>query len=296
MWKERDFLYNNFKWPEPNKQQENQLLRKCPESNWWLRRLLGNLPQSQPVSRSPTDSNQEQLPFEKSGNIRNLPTSWSGSYPSKEWWEKSPMNGNKNWDSNHPPCLPSKKPPKPTWSPCSKIPTCVPSMLKESPSWQEIFSWPRESEEIGSDLINAPLSIYTLFILILKLHQMSLLNLTQSTGFDSSSIPSLSPPCVLKFFSVKLNISFFFNLLFWLADFTEWYLLLRGIPSSLSYNWQAKFITVFTLRSHLKSQCFPSSFLLVGWESILNSDGLFFDFSLLREGPGDQGNIWYSRG
>jgi hypothetical protein len=78
------FTIRYTKWLEQNKQQENQLLKKYQESNSLLKKSPENLHQSPLESRNHTDSSQEQLPSDKSENIKNQLISSSENSPSKD--------------------------------------------------------------------------------------------------------------------------------------------------------------------------------------------------------------------
>merc|ERR1712083_1238312 len=134
-----------------NKLQENQLHKRFQENNLLLKKLLENQLPLPLVLRNHTDSNQEQLPSEKSENIKSQLISSSENSHSKEWSDRSPMNGNKNSDSNHQLFWLSKNQLKHISSHSLKTPTCVLFMLKELPSRLEIFNWQKELEETDSD-------------------------------------------------------------------------------------------------------------------------------------------------
>merc|ERR1712072_638385 len=101
---------------------------------------MGTLPQRTPKenpqlveSRELTDSDQAQLPSEKSEDSKNQLNSLSESFLSRDSLEKSLPSTRTTLDSNLPLSLPSKKPPRPTWLFFSKTPTSVPSTPEESP-------------------------------------------------------------------------------------------------------------------------------------------------------------------
>jgi len=123
-----------IRWPEQNRLPENLLHRRCQESNLLLRRSLERALQSPPVSRNPTDSNPEQLPLEKSENIKSQLISSSESFPSKDSSEKLLTSSSRNLDSRALPCSLFKRLLRLTSSPSSKTPTCAPFTPRESPS------------------------------------------------------------------------------------------------------------------------------------------------------------------
>merc|ERR1712060_417549 len=97
-------------------------------------------------SREHTDSDQEPSPSDTSESTKNLPSSSSENFHSKDSLDTSPTTSRLTLDSNPQLSLPSKKPLKPTWSDSSKTPTSAPSTPRELPSCQRICNSPRESE------------------------------------------------------------------------------------------------------------------------------------------------------
>ena len=178
-------IFIRIKWLEQNKPQGNQLPRRFPESNWLPKRSPERVPPSPLVSRNPTDSSQEQLPSEKSGSTRSPLTSSSENFPSRDSSEKSPMSSSRSSDSRAQLCLLSKKLLKLTSSPSSKTPTCAPSTPRESPSWPETSNLPRESEEIGSDLVK-PICIH---------FTIKVYNIKKGSSFSFASISGFQPAC-----------------------------------------------------------------------------------------------------
>ena len=140
-----------IQWQEQNKLQGNPPLRRFPESNLLPKKSPESLPPSPLASRNHTDSNPEQWLWEKSGNTRSPLIFSSENFLSKEWSEKSPMNGNKNSGSKALLFWPYKKLLKLTLFLCLKTPTCALSMPKEWQSWLVTCSWPKESEETDFD-------------------------------------------------------------------------------------------------------------------------------------------------
>jgi hypothetical protein len=88
-----------IKWLELNKQQESPLLKKYPENNWLLKKSPERAPQSQLESRNLIASNPEQLPSEKSENIKNQLISSSENSPSKDSSDKLLTSSSKSSDS-----------------------------------------------------------------------------------------------------------------------------------------------------------------------------------------------------
>merc|ERR1711935_1182069 len=111
--------------------------------------LLTSNPRVRPQlsdSREPTDSDQVPSPSERSEDSKNLPSSSSESFLSKDSSEKSPPTSSLTLDSNPPLSSPFKRPPRLTWSVFSKTPTSAPSTPEESPSCQRTCNPPEESE------------------------------------------------------------------------------------------------------------------------------------------------------
>merc|ERR1712196_274746 len=105
-------------------------------------------------SREPTDSDQELLPSDTSESTKNQLSSSSENSHSKDSLDTSPTTSRPTSDSNHLPSLPSKKPPKPTWSDFSRTPTSAPSTPRELPSCQRICNSPEESEERETEILH----------------------------------------------------------------------------------------------------------------------------------------------
>merc|ERR1712167_459538 len=55
---------------------------------------------------------------------------------------RSPRTSRPTCASSPPPCSPSRRPPRPTSSACSRTPTCAPSTPSVSPSCLRTSSWP----------------------------------------------------------------------------------------------------------------------------------------------------------
>merc|ERR1712153_152923 len=104
-------------------------------------------PQPPEESREHTDSDQALSHSERSEDSKNLLSSSSESFLSRDSSEKSPTISRPTSDSNHLPSLLFKRLLKLTWSDSSRTPTSVPSTPRESPSCQKTCNLPEESEE-----------------------------------------------------------------------------------------------------------------------------------------------------
>merc|ERR1712086_99422 len=137
--------FNYLKWQEPSIP-----LERTPElSNQESTSLTSNprvRPQPPEESREHTDSDQAQSLSEKSEDSKNLLSSSSESFLSRDSSEKSPTISRPTSDSNHLPSLLFKRLLKLTWSDSSRTPTSVPSTPRESPSCQKTCNSPEESE------------------------------------------------------------------------------------------------------------------------------------------------------
>merc|ERR1712196_665469 len=117
--------------------QENTLLPSNPREK----------PQLLVELRELTDSDQEPSPSEKSEDSKNLLSSSSENFHSKDSLERSPMTTRTTLDSNLLPSLLSKRPLRLTWLDFSRTPTSAPSTPRELPSCQRTCNSPEESEE-----------------------------------------------------------------------------------------------------------------------------------------------------
>lgn len=84
-------------------------------------------------SRNPTGIDQGLSPWERSGNIRRVQTSWSGSYRFSDLSGRSLQSTRMIWDFSHPLSWLCKRLQRLTWSACLKTPTSVRSTPRE---WQ----------------------------------------------------------------------------------------------------------------------------------------------------------------
>lgn len=120
-------------------------MARLPESTL-LTSKLRRPPPLPAASRSPTDSDLAQSLLERSEDSRRALSSSSGSSPSRDSLEKSPLSSRTTLDSSHPPFSLSKKPLKPTWSASSRTPTSAPSTPRELPSCPRTCNSLEESE------------------------------------------------------------------------------------------------------------------------------------------------------
>merc|ERR1712109_166954 len=98
-------------------------------------------------SRSHTDSDQELSPSERSEDSRNPLSSSSENSHSRDSSERLPLSSETTSDSSPLLSLPSRRPPRLTWSVFSRTPTSAPSTPRELPSCQRTCSSPAESVE-----------------------------------------------------------------------------------------------------------------------------------------------------
>merc|ERR1712242_19880 len=132
-------------WPVPSKPSASTPAPSTQESTS-LTRLLPKRPSPPPAaSRSPTASDLAPSLSVGSDASRSPPSFSLENSPSRDSSVRSPLSTETNSDSSPLPSLPSRRPPKPTWSVSPRTPTSAPSTPRELPSCQRTCSLPAES-------------------------------------------------------------------------------------------------------------------------------------------------------
>merc|ERR1712071_386269 len=138
-------IKNKKQWPAPSR-----LLASTPapstQESTSLTRLLLRRPSPPPTaSRNPTVSDPVPSLSVRSDVSRSPPSSSSGNSPSRDSSVRSPLSTETSSVSSPLPSLPSRRPPRLTWSASSRTPTSALSTPRELPLCPRTCSSPAES-------------------------------------------------------------------------------------------------------------------------------------------------------